>query len=76
MISPSADGGWFKSFCARYVISADPNEADEIIEEARQLYPNVNEFRLFLREMYSAEMAKEKPNERLLSLIMREIEPD
>lgn len=67
MTSVSADGS---SFCARHIIADDPYEADEIIVQARLLYPSdESQFRAFLGRIYSVESGKAHPNQRLLNLI-------
>jgi hypothetical protein len=75
IFSPQAQAqGWFKNFCAKYIISDNPNEADEIIKETRELYPDQVELRAALNRIYVSESGKDKPNQRLLELIERELE--
>lgn len=72
--APHADAGKFRDFCEKYIIADDPDDAGELLQELRELYPQDRfQFVKALRSIYISEIAKLQPNERLLSVIEQEL---
>jgi hypothetical protein len=71
--SPTAQSGWGEPFWCKHIIADYPYEAEDTIEEMKDLYPDPKDYKEELLRLYHSELRKENRDMKLIRLIQIEL---